>query len=455
VGRLTRWVAALALALAIGAVGADAVLGFDGFGATEADSTYGQEIRFSVELDGPAPDRLELLLRTPGDESSFVTPVDRDAGSATYVWNTSVDYVTPNTLITYRWRATDGEDVVLSEEATIRYEDDRPGLDWQQAQLGEATVHWYGGAEGQARRFGELTAQGVARAEDLLGTELAGPVDVFVYDSRDEFFGALGPGAREWTGAAAYSELRTIFMWLGGGSASYLEVAMLHEVTHIVFHDATDNPFHEPARWLNEGIATWSETSEGADERAIVALEAGGGGLFSFEAITEQFPIGERGGRLSYAQGTTMVDLIVDRYGEDAIAAMTAAYRAGASDAEAIEAGTGLPADELYAAFFAEFGVDAPRPVEAEPIPPSNVDRPPAGEIDEGGVDPGVEPGASEAPDAGEGPQRPPDEASPSEGDESDAGAVAGLVALVAAGVAIAVVAAVAVSRRARRADGP
>jgi hypothetical protein len=454
VGRLTRWVAALVLAVAIGAVGAGTALGFDGFGVPDAESTYGQEIRFSVELDGSAPDRLELLLRTPGDESSFVTPVVHDAGSATYVWETSDDYVTPNTLITYQWRATDGEEVLLSEEATIRYEDDRPGLDWQQAQLGEATVHWYGGAEGQARRFGELTAQGVARAEALLGTELAGPVDVFVYDSRDEFFGALGPGAREWTGAAAYSELRTIFMWLGGGSPSYLEVAMLHEVTHVVFHDATDNPFHEPARWLNEGIATWSETSEGADERAIVALEAGGGGLFSFEAITEQFPIGERGGRLSYAQGTTMVDLIVDRYGEDAIAAMASAYREGASDAEAIEAGTGLPAEELYAAFFAEFGVDAPRPVEAEPIPPSDVDRPPAGEIDEGGVDAGQAPGATDAPGAGEEPERPPDEASPSEDDESASAAV-GAVALLVAGIGIAAAAAVAVSRRARRGAAP
>ena len=98
---------------------------------------------------------------------------------------------------------------------------------------------------------------------------------MFVYETRDEFFGALGPGAREWTGAAAYSELRTIFMWLGGGSTAYLEVAMLHEVTHIVFHDATDNPYHEPARWLNEGIATWSENGDAGGDRSIVEVEDG------------------------------------------------------------------------------------------------------------------------------------------------------------------------------------
>ena len=444
-GRLSRWVAAAALAALAALDGADAAAAFDGFGAATADSTYGNEIRLEVELIGAAPERLELLVRTPGDETANVFPVEPTGATATYVWDTSVAYVVPNTLVTYQWRAIDGEAVTVSEEGTHRYEDDRAGLDWQRAQLGEATVHWYGGAEAVATRFGELTAQGVARAEQLLGTELAGPVDVFVYDTREEFFGALGPGAREWTGAAAYSELRTIFMWLGGGSQSYLEVAMLHEVTHIVFHDATDNPFHEPARWLNEGIATWSETSSDQGERAIVELEAAGGGLFAFEAITEQFPIGERGGRLSYAQGTTMVDLIVERYGEDAIAAIAAAYRDGASDAEALEAATGVSADELYASFYAEFGADVPEPVAVEPIPPSNVDRPPAGEMDEGGVDPDAEPASP----------RPPDPASPVEGEggPSDGGAL-GVVALLAAGVMVVAVAALLVARRAARRDG-
>jgi hypothetical protein len=441
VGRLTRALGALVLAACAWLVAADVALGFDGFGDTEVDSTYGQGITFEVEWAGAEPDRLELLLSTPGDDGSFVTPVEPSGASAVHVWDTSAGYLTPNTVITYRWRAVDGETVTVSDEETFRYVDDRPGLDWQSARLGEATVHWYGGSEGQALRFGELTAQGVARAEELLGTRLAGPVDVFVYDTREDFFGALGPGAREWTGAAAYSELRTIFMWLGGGSTSYLEVAMLHEVTHIVFHDATDNPYHEPARWLNEGIATWAERSEADDERAIVELEAGGGGLFAFEAITEQFPIGERGGRLSYAQGASMVDLIVRDHGEEAIAAIAAAYRDGASDAEALEAGTGLAAEDLYASFYAEFGAAAPQAIQPDPIPPSNVDRPAPGSVDRGGVEPGAE--------------RPPDDGAPSEEEPTSGGSgepvEEGMGMLVLLGVAaiVGVGAAVLVARRA------
>jgi len=439
VGRLGRILVALAVVTAIGAAtpapGAAAVE----FGELEATSSYAVGVDFTVALPDGAPDRLELMIRTPGADGWFVLPVDASGTRATYRWDTAVDHLTPNTLLTYRWRAVEADGTTtLSDEATIRYVDDRPGLDWQRAQLGDATVHWYGAAEAQAIRFGELVAEGVARSEELLGTRLAGPVDVFVYDSEEDFFGALGPGAREWTGAAAFDELRTIFMWLEGGSPAYLERAMVHEVAHIVFHDATGNPYHEPARWVNEGIATWSETSSAEGERSIVELEATGGGLFAFDAITEQFPIGERGGRLSYAQGTTMIDLIVRDHGEEALARLAAAYREGASDAEALEAATGTPAEELYAGFFAEFGLEPPQPIEPDPIAPSDVDRPAAGVVDEGGVD------ATAVPV----PEAPPGDPAPAE--PAGDGGVVVLVALVLAG-AVAVGVALVVSRRAGR----
>lgn len=72
-----------------------------------------------------------------------------------------------------------------------------------------------------------------------------------------------------------------------------------------------------------------------------------------------------------------MVQLIIDTYGRDAIAGIAAAWRDGSGDAEALEAGTGVSAEQLYADYFASFGVPAPTAVEPAPILPSDVDKPP------------------------------------------------------------------------------
>ena len=169
-GRLSRSVASAAVAavLLLGVRGT--VAAFDGFGAGEVTSTYGVGIEFVVELEGAVPDRLELLVRTPGSDTSFVAQA-------------TISGQTGDLHVGHRERAPDAQhagDVPVAgdrrrggdpqQENTIRYEDDRPGLDWQSASLGEATVHWYGDHEAEALRFGEVTAIGVEQGEELLGT---------------------------------------------------------------------------------------------------------------------------------------------------------------------------------------------------------------------------------------------------------------------------------------------
>jgi hypothetical protein len=376
-GQLTRRAGlGLTLALWLLLVQLGPVAAFTSFGAMTAAATYGVGMTFTVQLPGGAPDRLELLLRFSGSDQTFVAPVSAGTTSAQYRWDATSRGITPNTRVAYRWRATSSGRVTLSPEGSLLYDDDRPGLAWRSTRIGDATVHWYGGAESEARRFGAITAEAASAAEALLGHSLAGPIDLFVYASHDDFFGALGPGAREWTGAATFPELRTVFMWLGAGSASYLERTVTHEVTHVVFYDATHNPFHEPAKWFNEGFAVWSETRS-ADAQHATVQGAAGNGLLAFDGISESFPISASGAALSYAEGATMVQIIMDHYGRGAIAKIAAAWRSGVGDDEALQAGTGVTAERLYAAYFAAFGVDAPQPVQPAPIPPSNVDKPP------------------------------------------------------------------------------
>jgi hypothetical protein len=400
VGRLTRLAAALVFGGLLAGLGALAPAARAGGGFTDlaADATFGVAMTFSAAWTGPAPDRVELLLGFSG-EDHLVVPVPLVSGRLDYRRDLTEAFVPANTRVAYRWRAVDGSQVTVSPEQTLVYDDDRPALDWSQAQIGSATVHWYGNNESVARRFGDLAGGAADAAADLLGSPLANPIDIFVYESREDFLGAIGPESREWIGAATYPHLRTVFMWLGAGSTAFLDITLAHEVTHVVFDDATSNPYHEPANWFNEGFATWSELRNADTERDLVTLEAGTDrGLMAFAALTGQFPIDTRGASLAYAQSATIVDLIIREHGAEAIAAIAEAYRSGATDEEAIEAGTGVSFDQLRAEYFASFGVSEPAPVEPLPLGRSDVPLPPQPD-DEPGDEP--VPSAEPAPAPG------------------------------------------------------
>jgi hypothetical protein len=203
---------------------------------------------------------------------------------------------------------------------------------------------------------------------------------------------------------------------------------MTHEVTHVVFQDATANPFHESAKWFNEGLAVWSEKQSASGHEEAVRSAAGSGDLLAFDGIRESFPIGDQAARLAYDEGVTMVDMIIKTYGRDAIAAIAAAWRDGSGDDEALEAGTGVPVDELYDAYFASFGAAAPTAIGAAPILPSNVDKPPQ---------PAAAAGESAAPSA-----------TPVEEPTESGGDIGWLAFLVVAGVAVGAAVGILATRR-------
>ena len=386
-----RLVAGVLVAAAVGGwfavvAAPGAVRAGGGFSDLHAEATFGVEMTFSASWAGGDPDYVELLLGF-GSEERLVVPVELAGGGADYRRDMTNDYVPPNTTVAYQWRAVSGAEVTVSAERTLLYDDDRPGLDWEDARIGSATVHWYGSSEAIAREFGDLAGDAADAAGELLGEPLADAIEIFVYDEREDFLGAVGPGAREWIGAATFPHLRTVFMWLGAGSEAFLRTTIAHEVTHVVFNDASTNPFHEPATWLNEGVATWSEVGNAESEDDLVRLEAGSDGLMAFEALTDQFPIDARGASLGYAQGATMVDRIISTYGTDAMAAIMDAYRSGATDEQAIEAGTDAEWDDIRAAYFDAYGVTEPEPVEPQGLGRSDVALPP-------------QPGAAEQPSA-------------------------------------------------------
>ena len=52
----------------------------------------------------------------------------------------------------------------------------------------------------------------------------------------------------------------------------WVGIVIPHELTHLVFGTATDNPYHQPPHWFNEGLAVYLSQGYVAGDRSSVHL---------------------------------------------------------------------------------------------------------------------------------------------------------------------------------------
>jgi len=350
-----------------------------GWGTPEAKSTYGQLIEFQQPATLPVgTSRVEILLDFPGGDGPVVADVGVGvAGTPTILafnYDTTTSHVYPNTKVGARWRITlaDGTTEV-GPRVTTTYAD--TGFQWQSKTGGIVRVHWYEGGEALARQVLTSAQAGIEKATTLLGVTETEPIDVFVYGSEDAFFAAAGPGTREWAGAFALPDIRTLIALIPPDQVSpaVINDYIPHELTHVVFDTAVKNRYHQPPRWLNEGFAVYMSLGFGPDDRTALRRGVADDRIIPLEALTGLFPTTDLQGRLAYAEGVSAVSYIVDTFGPDALAKLIGAYAGGVSDDEAFLAGLGLTVAAFEAEWMSSIGAHAPARAGPLPAPPGPV----------------------------------------------------------------------------------
>jgi hypothetical protein len=413
------------------------------WGTPRATATYGQSVRFEQPATLPAGiRRVELLLESPGAIGPLVIEVEADLSGRTplsHALEIADGHILPNTTLTGRWRVVgdDGTDAT-GPPVTVRYEDTR--FAWRTREGEIVRVHWYDGSDAFGERALAIGEAAVKETAELLGVVEDEPVDFFVYAEQDAFYDALGPSTRENVGGQANAEIRTLFALIGPNEIddAWVGVVVPHELVHLVFDTAVDNPYHFPPRWLNEGLATY--LTEGFTERDRQSVEAAArdGTLIPLRGLAAQFPTTRERFFLAYAESTAAVDFLVREHGRDALVRLVRSYSTGLTDDEAFEQAIGMPVDAFDAAWREDLGAQepvayGPQPAPAGPLPPgwTTVDGSPA---------PTARPGADAT-------SRP---APPQAGNPGDGG-VGGLVVPMAAGLGLLVLGGVVVYAASRR----
>lgn len=422
------------------------------WGTPEATSTYGEVISFRQPATVPVGySRVEVLLDFPGADGPFVAEVGRQvSGTSTILgfdYAAAASHLYPNTRVGARWRVTLADGTVdVGPRVTTTYADS--GFPWRTKTGKIVRLHWYEGDDAFADRALALGEAAIEKASKILGVTETEPVDFFVYASEDAFYAAAGPGTRENVGGFALSDIRTLFGLITPDEISdpWVGVVVPHELTHLVFDTAVENPYHYPPRWLNEGVAVYLSEGYTPSYRKDLRDGVNDGRTLPLEALASEFPTGAEQWFLAYAEGVSAVSYIVDTYGQDALVSLIRAYAEGVSDDDAFRTGLGVTLADVEAGWLKSIDAKAPERAGPQPAPPGPVPSDWSGQ-----AGPGAAPTApaSGAPAASGTPAASADvSASPSGGatgeqpGRTDAGgllvALAVFVAAVALGVAFA-----------------
>ncbi len=349
------------------------------WGTATATASFGKSIAFVQPLRLAAtPKRAEILITYPRSDGPFVVDHTPDAAGSPaelrHEIDTGASSLQPNTVLSAQWRLTwaDGTTSV-GPSVSVTYADDR--FRWQTEAGQLVRIHWYEGDAAFGKRALTIAEDGIAKAESLLGVTESDPVDFFVYADQQAFYDALGPGTRENVGGEAVADIRTLFALITPDevNASWVGTVIPHELTHLVFDTATHNPYHQPPRWLNEGLAVYLSQGYVSSDRGLVSDAVASRTLLPLTALTAQFPSDRDGFFLAYAESVSAVDALVRDYGRDKLVALVRSYARGITDDEAFEASLGLDVGAFEQHWLTGIGGSAPAHVGPQPAPPGPV----------------------------------------------------------------------------------
>jgi len=223
--------------------------------------------------------RIEVLVTMADDPAPLVSEVTIPfAGGQTtlqYTLGGPDAHIMPNTPVAVRWRITSDGTTRIGPEVRTVVTDDR--FDWRTLSGDVVRVHWYKGDRAFGERALKIGEREVAQTSKLLGVTETKPIDFFIYPDQGPFYDALGPGTRENVGGQANSDIRTLFADIAPSSINdpWVENVVPHELIHLVFDTAVDNPYHFPPRWLNEGLAVYLSVGYGPSDRYGLSASRG------------------------------------------------------------------------------------------------------------------------------------------------------------------------------------
>ena len=253
----------------------------------------------------------------------------------------------PGSSVEYWWTVEDAKgDKLATTPTVVHFNDNR--YRWQNITEGKLTIYWYKGDRAFAETIMLSAQETLARLAEDTGAHLKRSAEIYLYASSQDLLGAM-IFPQEWTGGVAFTRYGAIAIGIAPSELSWGRRVIAHELTHLVTHQMTFNPYNELPTWLNEGLSMYAE---GSLERGFVAFldrAVAEDELISVRSLSSPFSAHAEESYLSYAQSYSLVEFLVSTYGQAKMLELLNTFREGNTYDGALEKVFGFDMDGLNA----------------------------------------------------------------------------------------------------------
>ena len=332
---------------------------------------FGKSVSFRAEVSATAPPRSVWLIYRLAEEWAenigAATVTGNGPYSATWLWELFPGQMAPGATVFYRWSVelADGSRIE-SEEQSFRYDDAR--FKWQSTQNGQLSVLYYKNAN-LANSVLAAGTEALARLADAIGYSSDAPIYVYIYASEGDMGLALPSRSQTYDAATvtlgmAMSEDTVLLL----GRASDAETTVMHELSHIVVGRATDTPFSDVPRWLDEGLAMYAEGKLPADNASSLDQAVRADRLISLRSMTS-YPGDASLVDLFYGEAYSIVAYMLDTYGADSMRELLGQLGQGTPIEEALATAHGISLADLETGWRASLGLGPRAEVPSPKVP--------------------------------------------------------------------------------------
>ncbi|TET17688.1 MAG: peptidase MA domain-containing protein [Dehalococcoidia bacterium] len=267
---------------------------------------------------------------------------------ANWTWDMrKIGGLPPGSSVDYWWTVEDAKgDRVETAPVQVKFDDNR--YFWQSLTEGKVTMCWYKGDGSFAQELMVATHQALARLAEDTGAELEKPVKMYIYANAQDLQGAM-IYPQEWTGGVTFTRYGIIAIGIAPGNLDWGKRAIAHELTHLVIHQMTFNPYNDLPTWLDEGLAMHTEGMLGPEFTAYLNGAIAENSLISVQSLSSPFSAYAEESVLSYAQSYSLVDFLITNYGQGKMLELLNIFRGGSSYDGALERVYGFDMDGLDA----------------------------------------------------------------------------------------------------------